>query len=225
MTVRVNLLKPTEFRRQGAVSGAFVLRTSIVSVLAFATFFALLGMVHFQIARQDLLASQEIWRIRKPLYDQIQMMKADLATEKKLQQELRGWGASRIEWYDPLIQLQKVVPPTLQLRDFSVRGDVEIRQAPAPEPSAEGESGAAAPPAAAPIPMRRFYLTLNGRGTGSRAEDVVVSFVRELGRADLLRSILESIKLASLQRDSSRAGDQADRLFSIEAVTVKRAMK
>ena len=230
MTVRVNLLKPGEFRRQGAVSGAFILRTSVGSALAFLTLFALLGMVQFRIARQDLLACQEIWRIRKPIYDQIQSMKADLATEKKLQQELKGWSASRLEWYDPLIEIQRLVPPSLQLKDMLVRGETEIKQQAEAPPPAEGASEggeAAAAPAvpASPIPSRRFYLSFSGRATGARAEDVVVMFVREMGKADLLKSFLESIKLQSLQRDSSRAGDQADRIFSIEAVTIKKAMK
>jgi hypothetical protein len=225
MTVRVNLLKPSEFRRQGAVSGPFILRVSVGSILAFITLFSLLGAIQYRIAHQDLLACREIWRLREPLYNQIQAMKEDLATEKKLQQELKGWAASRLEWLDPLIELQQIVPASLQLKHLSVRGETEIRQAaPPPEMTEEGGTAlAAAPPSI--IPTRRFYLNLDGRATGRMAEDVVVQFVREIGRADLLKSFLESVKLQSLQRDSSQAGDQAGRVFAIEAITMRRAMK
>jgi hypothetical protein len=226
MTVRVNLLKATEFRRQGAVSGAFVLRTSVGSILAFITLFSLLGAVQYRIARQDLMACREIWRIREPLYDQMQAMKEDLSMERKVQQELRGWGAARLEWYDPLLELQQLVPPTLQFRHMIIRGDIEVRVPQSAAP-AESEDGSAAPeaPAAAPVPQRRFYISLDGRASGRMAEDAVVRFVREIGKATLLKSFLESIKLQSLQRDSVQAGEQADRLFSIEATSTRREMK
>ncbi len=224
MTVRVNLLRSTEFRRQGAVSGAFVLRTSVGSILAFITLFSLLGAVQYRIARQDLLACREIWRMREPLYDQLQAMKEDLATERKVQQELRGWSASRLEWFDPLLDLQKIVPASLQFRHMAIRGELNIRQPQSAPAGSEGGEVAAAPASAA-MPIRRFNLNLAGRATGRMAEDVVVQFVREIGKAELLKSFLESIKLQSLQRDSTQTGEQADRLFAIEAVTTLREMK
>jgi hypothetical protein len=229
MTVRVNLLKASEFRRQGAVSGIFVLRISVGSILAFITLFSLLAAVQFRISRQDLAACREIWRMREPIYDQLQAMKEDLATERKIQQELRGWSASRLEWFDPLLELQRIVPASLQFRYMAIRGELEIREprgAPPPEEgTGQADAAAPAPPPPAATPMRRFYINLGGRATGRMAEDVVVQFVREIGKAELLKSFLESIKLQSLQRDPSQTGDQADRIFTIEAVTANREMK
>ena len=62
------------------------MRVSVTSVVAFALVFGLLGLVRFRIARRDLIACREIWKMREPLYNQILAMKQDLATTKKLQQ-------------------------------------------------------------------------------------------------------------------------------------------
>lgn len=214
MTVRVDLLKPSEFRRQGAVSGAFIVRVSIASILAFGGLFALLAFVRFRIARQDLLACREIWKMREPLYNQIMDMKQDLATEKKIQQELVGWEDVRIDWEPALLGLQGIVPSTMQLRRLNVRGEQNFRREKVPDGEGEVE-----------VPVRRFFLVVEGKATGDKAEDLVVQFVRAMGKEPVFAPILESIKLQSLQRDTSQRGEQFDRMFRVEATTVARAMK
>lgn len=220
MTVSINLMKPAEFRHQGAVSGAFVVRVSVASVVSFALVFGLLGLARFRIARQDLIDCREIWKMREPLYNQILAMKQDLATAKKLQQELKGWAASRINWGDPLLELQQIVPATMQLRQLSLRGETEFKQSSAPAP--EGGEGSA--PAAPAQPVRRFYLIIEGKATGNLAENMVVQFVRTLGEASTFKAFLESKKLQSLQREASQGGEQVDRAFTIEAITIRKPM-
>ena len=83
---------------------------------AFLTLFSVLGFVWYEIAQRDLAAAREIWRIREPMYNQIMAMKQDLAVEKKLQQELDGWKTWRLAWTPLLLEFQKVVPPTMQIK-------------------------------------------------------------------------------------------------------------
>lgn len=218
MTVSIDLLKPQEFRRQGAVSGAFIVRVSVSSVVAFALVFGLLGLMRFRIARQDLIYCRDTWKMREPLYNQILSMKQDLATMKKLQQELNGWNASRINWGDPLLEIQRIVPAAMQLRQLNLRGELDFKQ---------GGSGGEGEPASPPQPVRRFFLLIEGKATGDRAETMVLQFVRALGEASTFKTFLESKKLQSLQRDASSAqtgGGQGDRAFIVEAITARRLM-
>ncbi len=225
MSIRVNLLKPGEFRRQGAVSGAFAMQVSIFSVLAFAILFGLLAFMRHQTATREFEEMTEIWTVREPMYNRLQAMKQDLATIRKLQSELRGWNAARVEWRDPMIQLQMIFPATMQLRRLDIRGDLEIKLTQSgPLPGEEGE-GAAPAPAQTGTPQRRYIIRLDGKATGSMAEDDVVRFVGDIQQASLYKPLIESIKLNSLQRDAGSTEDQVNRLFSIEATMKRREMK
>ncbi|HPF99893.1 MAG TPA: hypothetical protein PLE77_07480 [Kiritimatiellia bacterium] len=225
MTIRVNLLQPHEYRRQGAVSGTFILRVSIGTALAFLTLFSVLGFVWYEIAQRDLAAAREIWRIREPMYNQIMAMKQDLAVEKKLQQELDGWKTWRLAWTPLLLEFQKIVPPTMQIKRLNMRGDMELARKGGATSSGEMDTAAAAKVTF--IPTIKYNMIFDGKASGAEAETTVVQFVRTIGRAAGYESILDpaSVKLRSMQRDTSEAGEQPDRVFSIEATTMARSLK
>lgn len=230
MNARVNLLRESEYRRQGAVSNAFILRMSVVSVLAFTTLFAAIFAVRFQIAHRDLMAARQIWAMREPIYTQVQSMKQDLALMKKLNQELNGWEEARTDWVPVLDEIARLMPPTAQLRRFNVRGETEIKAGGSAAPALVGglgdvQAAAAKPVASAGLPGRRYYLTFDGKASGDMAEAVVVQFVRTLGRSEVLSPILDAIKLASLQREAAVEGGEADRRFVIEASTIRFEMR
>lgn len=221
MMVRVNLLKESEYRYQGAVSSLFIVRTSMATLIAFSAVFVLMGVTRYRTARADLAACREIWRMREPMYNQVLAMKQDLATFKKQQQELAGWGLSRINWYDPLLELQAIVPPSLQLKRLNVRGEMELGRR-VVEADAEGGPAKAAAAATGITPSRQFFISLDGKALGKMAEDVVVQFVRTLDSSRKIKPLLQTIKLQSLQRDTSASGKEASRTFTIEATTRKR---
>ena len=225
MTIRVNLLQPHEYRRQGAVSGTFILRVSIGTALAFLTLFSVLGFVWYEIAQRDLAAAREIWRIREPMYNQIMAMKQDLAVEKKLQQELDGWKTWRLAWTPLLLEFQKIVPSTMQIKRLNMRGDMELSRKGGATSS--GEMDTAAANKVSFIPTIKYNIVFDGKASGAEAETTVVQFVRTIGRAAGYESILDpaSVKLRSMQRDTSEAGEQPDRIFSIEATTMARSLK
>lgn len=230
MTIRVNLLKTSEFRRQGVVSGIFVVRTISGTLAAVAVLVGLFSLLNYRTAQRELASSREIWRMRKPVYEKIQGMKADLATQRKLDEEMRGWEAGRIDWYEVLTSVRKVVPQSMQLRRFNVRAETEVKvpKAPAAVVAAAPDGGSAPPPPTkvTGMPVRQFFINIDGRAAGHKSEDVVVQFVRTLGGAEEFRYLFETIKLQSLQRDTAQGGDQAsDRMFSIEAATVKKEFK
>ncbi len=225
-SIRVNLLKPTEARRQGIVGVKFAIRLSIVTVAAVLSIVGGLSFIKFETGKRDLEAARAIWTLREPMYSKSLKMKEDLATEKRFQQELSGWHSSRIEWKPLLIELRKICPPSVQLRRLGIRGDLFIKQKPVIVPVDAEPGTPAAAPASLGQAMRWYTITIDGKAVGDMAEDVVVQFVRTLGTDARFRPLFEAPpKLNSLQRDTSQMGDQPSRVFTIEGVTQKREIK
>ena len=229
MSIRVNLIKPVEARRQSVVGIKFLMYLSGGTAAAILTIIGGLGFMRYETNKNDLAAAQSIWEIREPMYNRVLKMKEDLATEKKFQQELRGWQASRIEWEPLLIELRKICPPSVQLRRLGIKGDLFIKQKPVVTP-VDGEPGEAAKEGAAPpslgLAMRWYTITIDGKAAGDMAEDVVVQFVRTFGTDTLFKPLFESPpKLNSLQRDQTQGNNQPIRVFTIEGTTLKREMR
>ncbi|MBP7828880.1 MAG: hypothetical protein KA248_03065 [Kiritimatiellae bacterium] len=224
MTARINLLQTTEYRRQGLVSTAFTIRVSIVTVLVFSGLFGVLALLRHRNERQMLFAAQELWRVREPLYRKTLDMKQDLATKRKLDQELGGWQASRIAWTGPLEELRLIAAPTLQFRRLNIRGEMDIRVPKTKAPKAgEGKPAGGAAPAPAGTPARRFFLLVEGRAVGDKAEDSVLQFDAALRRAAAFRGLLESVRLQKLESEEAGKGP-AGQAFAIEAATPRREM-
>lgn len=234
MSTRVNLMKPGEFRRQGAVSGTFIVQMSIFTTIALGVLFGGLAFVNYRNARADLMASRQIWKTREPLYNKIQAMKADVAELRKIRAELGGWSSSRVEWHTRLLQLQHIVPANVQIRRMSVRGEYEFIK-PKPAPSADPAAAAAAaegkpaPAASEGTPARRYYTTIDGRASGEQADQVVHLFVRIIQQSDEFRQVFEGAKLAGgLHQDGgSRGSGEAgtEWRFTIEAMSPNYQIK
>jgi hypothetical protein len=224
MSIRVNLLRPEEARRQGVVGVKFVINVSVATALAITSIIGGLAFIRYETAKNDLEAARGIWAIREPMYNKVLKMKEDLATEKKFQQELRGWQASRVEWKPLLIELRKICPPTVQLRRLAIRGELFIKQKPAVTPvDAEAEGPVAV---SLGVAMRWYTITMDGKAAGAMAEDVVVQFVRTFGNDALFKPLFESPpKLNSLQRDNAQGVSVPIRTFTIEGSTQKREMR
>jgi hypothetical protein len=225
MSIRVNLLKPSEARRQGVVGVKFMIQISIATAVLILLIAVGLSFVHYQSGKRDLEAARNYWKIQEPLYKELVKMKENLETEKKFQQELRGWHASRIDWTPLLLELRKICPPMVQLRRLGIRGNLFIKQ----KPVVEAAGGETPEPSAAPSPgqaMRWYSITIDGKASGGKAEDVVIQFVRTLGSDALFKQIFESPpRLNSLQRDASQGDEQPNRVFTIEGLTLKREIK
>jgi hypothetical protein len=230
MSIRVNLLKPSEARRQGRVSVKFMIRAGIVTTAAVLLIIVSLSYSRYETGKRELEAARMIWKVREPMYNKVVKMAEDLTTAKKLGQELRGWQASCVDWNPLLMELRDIWPPTAQLRRLGIRGDLFIQKKTASEmPAVEslaGETGA--PPKTPPLglAMRWYSLTIEGQVSGDMSEDVVVQFVRKLGSDPIFQPIFESPpKLSNMQRAASRGDEQPNRTFMIQGVTQKKAMR
>jgi len=225
MSIRVNLIKPEEARRQGVVGMKFLTYVSASTAVAILLIFGGLSFMRYETGKNDLTAALNIWETREPMYNKSLKMKEDLATEKRFQQELRGWQAARIEWKPLLIELRKICPPTVQLRRLGIQGDLFIKQKPAAAP-VDGEDSAKAAAPSLGLAMRWYTITMDGKAAGAMAEDIVVQFVRAFGSDPLFKPLFEKPpQLNSLQRDTTQGPDQPVRIFTIEGSTQKREMR
>ena len=225
MSIRVNLIKPEEARRQSVVGVKFMIRVSVTTAVVVLAIVGYLSFIKYQTGKKDLEALRNIWEVREPMFKKALKMKEDLATEKRFQQELRGWQSSRIEWKPLLIELRKICPPSVQLRRLGIRGDLFIKMQPVAEAGEGGEAPVAVAPSAGQA-LRWYTISMDGKASGAMAEDVVVQFVRTFGSDPLFKPLFETPpQLNSLQRDASQGGEQPNRIFTIEGITKKREIK
>lgn len=203
---------PSEFRRQGAVSGAFVVKVSIFTVILYGLVFGALGFVHYQIARRDLMAMREIWKTREPLYNNVQAMKHDLAEIKKIRQELDGWKNARLGWGERLLTLQQIVPPAMQVRRLSIRGDQELVK----EKGTQSAVG---------IPARRYVIDIDGKIVGEEANVLVNKFLGDFEKAEAFTNVLQSLTLQGLKREARAESEFPEWSFSVQAVSKRQAFQ
>jgi hypothetical protein len=203
---------PSEFRRQGAVSGAFLVRVSVFTVVLYGLVFGVLGFVHYEIARRDLMAAREIWKVREPLYNNVQAMKHDLAEIKKIQQELEGWRRARLRWDERLLTLQKIVPSAMQMRRLSIRGDQELVK----EKGTQSAIG---------VPARRYIIDVDGKIVGEEANVLVNRFLADFEKSDAYANVLQSLTLQGLRREAKMESDLPEWSFSVQAISTRQAFQ
>lgn len=220
MSTRVNLLRREEMRREGVVSPGFLLRVAVGTGLALLALFGVLSLLQYRNARERIRVAREIWAAREPELRRVQKMKADLAAKRGLDQELRGWVSARVDWAKPLRALQENVPAVVQLRKLDIRGDAELRTEKTTPAKGSGERRSPTG-----IPGRRYFLAIEGRAFGDKAEDAVLEFEAALRRSPEFRTLLSSIKLQRLQSEREVSGTEGGRTFLLEAATGRREMQ
>lgn len=213
MSVRVDLLKPEEYRYQGAVSREFAIRVSIVGGSCLLLLLGLIALVNGRVVRQQLASAKAAWERVEPRYKSVSAVQMSLAETSVLRTELEGWGRSRIVWHTQMQDLQRIVPANVQLTELSVKSSYHMLM----------EEGAAEEAAA--TPARQFKLLLEGVTTGDQADKVVVNFVDALRADPTLKESLESIKLQGLQQRGQTQEEAMDRVFGIEATSRLRELK
>lgn len=210
--MRVNLMVPGEFRRQGAVSGVFMIRVTIFTVVLYGLVFGVLGFIHYEIARRDLMAAREIWKMREPIYNNVQAMKHDLAEIKKIRQELEGWQRARVSWDERLLTLQKITPAAMQIRRLSIRGEQDLIK----EKGTASEVG---------IPARRYILDVDGLIAGEEANVLVNRFLADFEKSPAFSDVLQSLSLQGLRREARMGSEHPEWWFSVQAVSKRRAFQ
>ena len=217
MSVRVNLLRPEEIRQQTGVGRESMLRAVGIAASSLAVAGLVWGVFQYRSVRSGHALAKERWASLETRYEQVKKVHAANASNLKYLDELGGWTASRIDWSEPLRQLQEFVPDNIQLTRLTVQGEILISEE---DPKTKESPG---------TPARRYSVRMEGRALGSLSDQDVIRFVDELRGASTFQDWLASVKLQSLERTRARGivdeEAEEERKFRVDAASMERMIK
>jgi hypothetical protein len=195
---RVNLLKKSEQRYQGAVSRRFMLISIVATPIFLIAILSGVKLIQFGGVQSNLKSSREIWVDLKPRLSLYEDEQRGLNTNKEALALIEGWKNTQVSQHGLISEIQVVVPGNIQLTRLSIRSQ------PGTSIYAEPEDFGL-----------KYKLMLQGIAEGSRAENSVIGLRRNLLDMDLMKATFESVKLASLRKRSGKEG-QNMREFLLE---------
>lgn len=197
---RVNLLKKSERRYQGAVSRRFMWVSIVVTPILFIALLSGVKLIQYGGVQADLKASREIWNTLEPKLAVARDQQRGLKTNRQALSLINGWKDSQVSMEVLLLDIQEAIPENVQLTRVSIRGEVKAslyRNA--------DELGL------------DYRLALQGISQGVQAEDAVINLRRDLLRKEHLSAIFESVKLTSMRKRRGAGGENM-REFSLEGL-------
>lgn len=186
---RVNLLKKTEQRYQGAVSRRFMLASVVITPIVVIAALSGIKLVQYTGVQAELRASREIWADLEPKLELFKDENKGLVANRKMLDLIDGWETSHGSFVKLLEDIQRTVPENIQFTRLSVRDTSQITTF------------------ANPTDMELDYtLEVEGISQGERAENQVIDLRRNLLACEQIGSTFSSIKLASLRKSSGGNG-------------------
>lgn len=179
--MRVNLLKKSEVRYQGAVSRRFIWTTSIGTVLGLALLAGVIMSMAWQSRRTTIRNLDNLMTRYEPQVKRIRELEKVLKHNKAIRDVIEAWQRNRIVWSRVTQDLQYQVPDSVQLRGLNIQ-------------VTDHDEG-----------RQRVRMTLDALARHEQPEDVAVRFQRSLVEIGSLKSCFTSIRLVSFNR-RPRAG-------------------
>lgn len=194
---RVNLLKKSEQRYQGAVSRRFMWVCAVVAPLLVIAVISGIKLVQYNGIRSELVSSSQIWASLEPRLALHQEESKSLAANKKILALLDGWQESRVPMVDLMEEIQQSVPRNMQFSRLALKGDSTKSTYETPEQMAVG-----------------LRMEIDGLIQGDLAEEDVKVFREKMMGEKSVSSMFKSIPLLDMRR-SSRSEDITVREFKI----------
>jgi len=203
MNLRVDLILETEKRSASVVNAKGLLRiVAIIVPITLAVIIAMSVMAMTRI-RDELKALESEIAIAVPKKDAAITYRGELSKNKQILEELEGWRKSRINWADQLVNLQRVIPPEIQLTILRIANQVETIEC---------------------SPSRTSSLVMKGKALGPQAR----ADVELLGAVDKNAAFTNSMKTASVvsyTKNEEPSAKDGEMLFQIEASYKPRKFK
>ncbi len=200
---RVNLLRKSEQRYQGAVSRRFILVSAVATPILLIAVLSGIKMIQYNGLQSDLEASRDIWTELEPRLALYKEESRGLATNRKALELFEGWDHSKVSFAELLDKVQQRVPADIQFTRLSMRSE--------PKTSTYSDPSAI---------TLKFDLVLEGFSQGARAENEVIQFRKDLLQSDDLSKVFESVKLVSM-RKREKAGNINMREFRMESESLE----
>lgn len=186
---RVNLLKKSEQRYQGAVSRRFILVSAVVSPILLIAVLSGIKLVQYGGIQSDLKANREIWKSLEPKLQLFNKQNQSLQANKQILSLFEGWQESQLPLVDMMGQVQDVVPYNVQFTRFSLRGEISPGTYETPEQMALD-----------------YKMLIEGIAQGERAEEDVWRFHRELLDSTTVAASFDTVDLADMRKQRSGSG-------------------
>jgi hypothetical protein len=185
---RVNLLKKSEQRYQGAVSRRFLTVSLVITPIMLIAVLSGIKLVQYTGVQSQLKSSREIWADLEPKLDLFKEENRGLVANRTILELFEGWKGSQASFVKLLDDIQGTVPENIQFTRLSVRS--------ARAPSVY----------AAPEDMELAYnLVIEGVSQGDQAESEVINLRKELLGCEQIGATFDTLKLAALRKRSSNA--------------------
>jgi len=183
---RVNLLKKSEQRHQGAVSRRFVLVSIVATPILLIAVLSGIKLVQYAGVQSDLKASREIWRKMEPRLASFKMEKKGLTDNSQLLSLFEAWKASQVPVIQLLDGIQDSVPDNIQFTRLSLRSDLKQSVYKTADDMA-----------------LNYTFSIDGLTQGDRAESDVIRLQRDLLACEVVASTFDTIKLTSMRKRKS----------------------
>ncbi|MBT8043034.1 MAG: hypothetical protein KJN98_07670, partial [Pontiella sp.] len=171
---RVNFLKKSEQRYQGAVSRRFMLVGVVVTPIVVIALLSSIKLVQYTSVKSDLKTSREIWADLEPRLELFKNENRGLVTNHKVMELLDGWQNSQASLVGLLTDIQDAVPANIQFTRLSIRSAMKSSTYDSPED------------------MQLAYdLIVEGISQGDEAETGALRLPRELLAAEEVRTTFD----------------------------------
>jgi len=202
--IRVNMLKKSEQRYQGAVSRRFMLVVAVVTPIVIIALLSGIKLIQYSSIKYDLKTSREIWVDLEPRLELFKNENRGLAANNKLLALFDEWKNAQAPMEGLLNDLQGVVPANVQLTRLSIR------------------SKQSAPRYDSADDMALTYeLMIDAISQGDRAEEEIIRLPKSLATCNHFATTFDSLKLASL-RKSGGASEVNRREFKLVSEQASR---
>lgn len=195
---RVNLLKKSEQRYQGAVSRRFIMVSIVVTPILAIAVLSAVKLLQYTSVQSSLKSGKELWVELEPRFELYKKEQRCRGANQHALELLEGWKDSKIPFTGLLTEIQTAIPASVQLTRLALRGESNATTYAAPEDFGLKHS-----------------LIVQGAAYGDRAEETVLGLRSDLLETERMGATFASVELAYMRKRAGGEGQSAQE-FSLE---------
>jgi len=180
---RVNLLKKSERRYQGAVSKRFILLSLVIAPVLVVGVLGMIKTIQYRSMHSNLISNREIWQDLEPRLSLYKDEMKGLQANQNLMAYFENWEQSQASMKGLLEDVQQTVPADIQFKRMSIRNNKELSLFKKPEEA-----------------ILDYEMVIDGVSQGANSEYNVIELRKNLLQSDTVTDVFDSINLASMRK-------------------------
>jgi hypothetical protein len=195
MNLKVDLILPSEQRSGSVLSLKSLTRIASIALPAIILVAAFVMTYQYIRLRTQVNSLEEAWENAQPKEQHAKEIREQLARNRKVLNEIRGWKKSSMAWHWHLLDLQRQVPASIALNELELSHSMQLT---------DGN------------PARSFSILLSARSEGEDAEWSIMRFQGNIKNSDRLGSLVQSVEVVpGSYREDPSTTNEYDRLFRL----------